>query len=89
MLVLVHVLNDDPFLAELEELPGPQDQYVRLLNPRRRDGKRLATLSEGVRTVLFPWHRITFIELLDEDTRGERRELLTIFRDESRMSATR
>ncbi|MCX7624339.1 MAG: hypothetical protein RMK01_02890 [Thermomicrobium sp.] len=79
--VVVHVLNEDPFVAELEGLPDPRDQYVVLRNPRRRDGKRLSTLTDGVTTILFPWHRVTFIELLD-DPSGRAERLLTIFRDE-------
>lgn len=79
--VIVHVLNDDPFVAELDALPDPRDIYVKLKHPRRRDGKRLATLTDGVTTILFPWQRITFIELLDEPGSQPDR-LLTIFRDE-------
>jgi len=80
--VIVHVLNDDPFVAELATLPDPRDIYVVLRNPRRRDGKRLATLADGVTTILFPWQRITFIELLDEP-KSQPDGLLTIFRDNS------
>ncbi|MCX2726126.1 hypothetical protein OO015_01235 [Thermomicrobium sp. 4228-Ro] len=79
--VIVHVLNDDPFIAELETLPDPRDHYLKLKHPRRRDGKRLPTLTDSVTTILFPWQRITFIELLDEPE-PQPEGLLTIFRDE-------
>jgi hypothetical protein len=78
---IVHVVNDDPFVAELETLPDPRDNYLVLKNPRRRDGKRLPTVMDGVTTILFPWQRITFVELLDEPEVGPDR-LLTVFRDE-------
>ncbi len=79
--IIVHVVNDDPFLAEIEALPDPRDNYVVLKHPRRRDGKRLPTLAEGVTTILFPWSRITFIEVLDEPREPQER-LLTVFRDD-------
>jgi hypothetical protein len=78
---IVHVVKDDPFVAELETLPDPRDNYLVLKNPRRRDGKRLPTVMDGVTTILFPWQRITFVELLDEPEVGPDR-LLTVFRDE-------
>lgn len=70
--VVVHVPNADPFVAEIEELPDPSDQYVTLSNPRLRDGKPLPYIEDGVATVLFPWHRISFIEVMpSEEERGE------------------
>ena len=39
--VVVHVVGEDPFVAEIEELPTPTDQSVTFVNPRRRDNKPL------------------------------------------------
>jgi hypothetical protein len=33
-------------------------------NPRRRDGKDLHYLDEDVTSMIVPWHRINFIQLL-------------------------
>lgn len=63
---MLHVLNEETIVADLEGLPGPQDNCVVAHNPRKRDGKRLPMLAEGVNTVIYPWARITFIEVLDE-----------------------
>jgi hypothetical protein len=61
--VIVHVMGEDPFLAEVEALPGPSDQSVTLLNPRRRDNKPLHYLERETISVVFPLHRINFIEI--------------------------
>ena len=37
--VIVHIHNEDPFLAEVEDLPDPHDNFVRIRNPRKRDGR--------------------------------------------------
>jgi hypothetical protein len=38
-LALVHVKNEDPIVAELDEVPSATDTLIILKNPRRRDGK--------------------------------------------------
>lgn len=47
MQVVVHVHNEDPFLADLEALPDPHSNYIRVTNPRKRDGKTISTLTNG------------------------------------------
>ena len=79
--VVAHVLNDDPFVAEVAIPPDPQHQSVLLRNPRRLDGERLTT-AQRVITVLYPWHRITYIELLDEGSDQRPSQLVTVVRDE-------
>lgn len=64
--VILHVLNDESVVADLDHLPEPQDNCIVARNPRKRDGKRLPMLAEGVNTVIYPWTRLTFIEVLDE-----------------------
>lgn len=68
--LIVHVMDEDPIVGEIEELPAATDQFIKLTNPRRMDGKELYYLSAGVVEVLWPMHRITFIELMptEEDT---------------------
>ncbi|MDT8305647.1 MAG: hypothetical protein RRC07_06900 [Anaerolineae bacterium] len=61
---IVHIVNEEPILCELEELPRPEAQSILMLNPRRRDGKDLRFLEEDVATVIVPWHRVTFIQVL-------------------------
>lgn len=45
-------------------------------------------LAEGVDTVIYPWTRITFIELLDEatSTTGSGDSIVGFFREDNRSS---
>jgi hypothetical protein len=70
--VVVHVVGEEPFLAEIEELPAPSDQSVTFVNPRARNNKPLHYVEDQTISVIFPWHRISFIEVRpDEEARGE------------------
>jgi len=62
--VLIHVSNEDPVVGEIDELPAPTDNTITVNNPRRRDGKDLPYLEGNVVTVVWPLHRINFIEML-------------------------
>ncbi len=69
--VIIHIVGEDPVLGEMEHEPQPTDNFIQVSNLRKRDGKDVAYLSPGVQTVLFPWSRITFLELMvDEEARG-------------------
>ena len=70
--VVVHVVGEEPFLAEIEELPAPSDQSVTFVNPRARNNKPLHYVEAQTISVIFPWHRISFLEVRpDEESRGE------------------
>ena len=70
--VIVHVSGQDPFVAEVENLPAPGDQSINFVNPRQRDNKPLHYVSDEAVSVIFPLHRISFIEVMPgEETRGE------------------
>lgn len=62
--VLIHISGEDPVRGEVEELPTPQDAIITVNNPRHRDGKDLRYLLENVVTVIYPMHRVMFIEIL-------------------------
>jgi hypothetical protein len=62
--VIVHVMGEDPFVAEVEELPKPSDQLLTLLNPRRRDNKPLHYLERETISMVMPMHRINFVEIM-------------------------
>lgn len=62
--LIVHIHNEDPFVAEVDQLPAPADLFLKVRNPRKRDGKPLPMLAHGVTTVLYPWSRITFVEVV-------------------------
>jgi hypothetical protein len=62
--VLVHISGEDAVRGEVEDLPTPADTIITINNPRRRDGKDLRYLLDNVVTVVYPMHRINFIEIL-------------------------
>lgn len=62
--VLIHVSGEDPVRGEVDVLPTALDTNVSVNNPRLRDGKDLRYLLENVVTVVYPMHRIMFIEVL-------------------------
>ena len=62
--VLVHLSGEDPVVGEVEDLPTTTDTTVTLNNPRRRDGKDLPYVQGNVVTVVWPMHRINFIEIM-------------------------
>jgi hypothetical protein len=76
--ILVHILNEDPILGEVDALPAPSDNTITLKNPRRRDGKDIIYLDVSVTNVIFPIHRISFIEVLPA---GEEEEIITFVRE--------
>ena len=76
--VLVHLSGEDPVLGEMEALPATADTNITVNNPRRRDEKDLPYLMETVVSVIWPMHRVHFIEILptrdEEDLIGFVRE---------------
>ena len=62
--ILVHLSGEDAVVGEVDVLPAPTDVSVTLNNPRKRDGKDLAYLQGNVVTVVWPMHRINFIEIM-------------------------
>ncbi|MCX7609297.1 MAG: hypothetical protein N2049_08795 [Anaerolineales bacterium] len=66
-LVVVHISNEEPILAELDELPSPTATLVILRNPRRRDGKDIHYLQSDVTSVIWPINQISFMEILPSE----------------------
>jgi hypothetical protein len=62
--VLLHISGEEAVVGELAELPNPTDTTITINNPRRRDDKELPYLVETVVSVIWPLHRINFIEIL-------------------------
>jgi len=75
----MHLMNEDPVVGEMEKLPAPEDQVVIINNPRLKDGKDLHYLEAEVTTMIVPWHRITFIEIVPS---AEIEEVITFVREE-------
>ncbi len=77
--VLLHLPNEDPILAEIDELPKPDDTNVTVTNMRKRDGTRLSYVDGEAEKFIFPWHRITFIEVMPSE--AERAKVMKFFRE--------
>jgi hypothetical protein len=69
--LLIHLENADPVVAEVDALPSPQDQVIVVNNARQRDGKDLDFVMPEVQTLLFPWNRIRFIEVMPTEEEEE------------------
>jgi hypothetical protein len=76
--VLVHIKNEDPILAEVDEIPETTDNLIILKNPRRRDGKDIHYLDLAVQTVIYPYERINFVEILPSE---EDEDIISVVRE--------
>jgi hypothetical protein len=77
--VIVHLMNEDPVMAEVERMPEPDDTNIVVLYPRRTDGKPVQYLSDGASMVIFPLHRVSSIEVMGEE--WVREEEITFYRE--------
>ena len=76
--VILHITGEDSIVVDLEEVPSPTDQIVIGTNPRYRDGKEVRNILPEVNTVIYPWWRINFIEILPS---AEEEEVYGFYRD--------
>ncbi len=76
--VILHIMNEDPVLGEVDALPAGGDYVVLVRNPRRRDGKDLNYIEPNVSAVIWPMSRINFIEVLPG---AEDEEIITFVRE--------
>ena len=63
----LHIAGDDPVVVDVEELPGASDTMIIGSNPQRRDQKEVAYILREVNQVIFPIHRINFIQVLPSE----------------------
>ena len=77
--VMVHVLNEDAVIGEVEELPQPEDQVILVSNCRRRDGRDVSYILPETNTVIFPWTRIHCVEILPSEAEEE---IVTFIREQ-------
>lgn len=76
--IILHLSGEDPVLADIDQEPQPSDAFIKVFNMRKRDGKPIAYLAAGVQSVIFPWHRITFVEMMPSEE--ERSSVVDFFR---------
>ncbi|MCJ7624465.1 MAG: hypothetical protein MUO76_13250 [Anaerolineaceae bacterium] len=75
--IKVHIANEDPIIGEVEALPDPKDVTLLVQNPRRRDGKELSFLEDNVSSVIWPIHKINFIQIYS----GEQEDIISHVRE--------
>jgi hypothetical protein len=73
--ILIHLSGEEPIAGEVEELPKPTDTVITVTNPRRRDGKDLHYVDSRAVKVIWPFEKISFIEVLS----GEESEQIISF----------
>ncbi len=76
--VIVHFLNEDPIVGEIDTIPNPADTLVSIKNPRRKDGKDIPFLEPNVNIVLWPLARVSFIEVISS---GSEEEIISFVRE--------
>ena len=76
--VILHMINEDPVVGELDELPEPIDTLIYIRKPRRRDGKLLHYMEPSVTLAAWPISRLSFFEVLPE---GEDDALVNVVRE--------
>ncbi|MBZ0308926.1 MAG: hypothetical protein K8I82_22860 [Anaerolineae bacterium] len=62
--LLIHVANSEPIKLDVEDMPDPSAIMIIGKNPRDRKDREVDWLDEGVTTVMFPWSRISLIQVI-------------------------
>jgi hypothetical protein len=60
---VVHILGDQPIVADLLEEPKPGDLNLLCTNVRTLDGKRPVFIDHSDSTFIFPYTGIRFVEI--------------------------
>lgn len=60
--VIIHLINDLPVVADVDELPSGADRNIRCTNVRTVDGKRPNFIHDRNSTFVFPLSVIRLIE---------------------------
>ena len=82
MQVIVHIINEEAFVAEMEEMPAQGASYIVISNPRTRENKHLQWAIGGAIRFVFPLSRISFIEVMMSEQ--DREGIEPFYRDRSR-----
>ncbi len=77
--VLIHVLNEESVVGEVENLPEPSDQVLIVSNLRYRDGRDVSYILPETDTVIYPWARIHCVEIMPSEE--EEKEIVTFIRE--------
>jgi len=62
--LILHIANQEAIKVDVEEIPKPTDQVIVGINPRDRKDKDLVWVEEGVTTIIMPWWRLNYVQVL-------------------------
>jgi hypothetical protein len=69
--VILHISNEEPIVGDIEDLPQAGDTVLIVHNPRKRDGKDIPYLGTDVTTVMWPWSKVNFLEVMPAEAEEE------------------
>jgi hypothetical protein len=75
--IILHVQNEEPVIGDMDTLPTSTDTVVTVKHPTRKDGKDISYLEQSVSMVVWPMHRINYIEILP----SEEEDIITFIRE--------
>jgi hypothetical protein len=84
---ILHLLNEQPLLADLFEAPLPGDIGLRCTNLRQMNGKRPAFVENSASVYFFPYAHMRFIEIQPGTISGDASLAVTTDGDEERQPA--
>ncbi len=67
----IHIANSEPIKLDVEDMPQMSDIAIVGSNPRDRQERELTWVDDGVSTVIIPWSRINFIQVLPDQEADE------------------
>ena len=76
--VLIHILNEEAVVGEIEEMPDPSDQVLIVNHVRYRDGRQVSYILPETDTVIYPWIRIHCLEIMPGE---EKEEIVSFIRE--------
>ena len=76
--VLIHILNEESVVGEMERIPEPTDQVLVVRNVRYLDGREVTYILPETDTVIYPWQRIHCVEILPSE---DEEDVVSFIRD--------
>ena len=76
--VILHLAGEASIVGEIDELPKNTDTIIMISNPRLRDGKDVHYIEPNVTKVIWPFSKVSFIELLED---AEEEDLIGFVRE--------
>ena len=67
----IHIANGEPIKLDVEEMPSMSDIAIVGSNPRDRQEREVNWVDDGVSTVIIPWSRINYIQILPSEDEEE------------------